>query len=129
MTILNLTIHDATPEQKAAGVREPVNKSMVKELLLFTSLPERYEISRRAVALANVVKKFENFEGKVMIGGAPYLLPVLEYTLSEIANCTPVYAYTDRESVEEPQPDGTVIKKTVFRHKGFVTGLGNWRVK
>lgn len=29
------------------------------------------------------------------------------------------YAYSERVSVEEPQPDGSVVKKNVFRHKGF----------
>lgn len=29
------------------------------------------------------------------------------------------YAYSERVSVEEAQPDGSVIKKNVFKHKGF----------
>lgn len=29
------------------------------------------------------------------------------------------YAYSQRESVEEVQEDGAVIKKSVFKHKGF----------
>ena len=29
------------------------------------------------------------------------------------------YAYSQRESVEVEQEDGTVIKKSVFKHKGF----------
>lgn len=31
------------------------------------------------------------------------------------------YAHSERESVEEAQPDGSVIKRVVFRHKGFFT--------
>ena len=29
------------------------------------------------------------------------------------------YAYSERVSVEEAQPDGSVVKKNVFKHKGF----------
>ena len=29
------------------------------------------------------------------------------------------YAFSERSSVEETQPDGSVIKKNVFKHKGF----------
>lgn len=29
------------------------------------------------------------------------------------------YAYSERVSVEEPQPDGSVVKKNIFKHKGF----------
>ena len=31
-----------------------------------------------------------------------------------------VYAFSVRESVEQPQPDGSVRKVNVFRHVGFV---------
>ena len=30
-----------------------------------------------------------------------------------------IYAYSERESVEETQSDGSVIKRNVFKHKGF----------
>jgi hypothetical protein len=29
------------------------------------------------------------------------------------------YAYSERVSVEEAGPDGTVVKKNIFKHKGF----------
>lgn len=29
------------------------------------------------------------------------------------------YAYSERIAIEEPQADGTVVKKSVFKHKGF----------
>lgn len=29
------------------------------------------------------------------------------------------YAYSERVSIEEPQPDGSVVKKNIFKHKGF----------
>lgn len=35
-----------------------------------------------------------------------------------------VYSFTERESVEEVQVDGSVIKKSVFKHKGFFMYYG-----
>jgi hypothetical protein len=32
----------------------------------------------------------------------------------------PLYAFSRREVQEEPQPDGSVKKVSVFRHVGFV---------
>lgn len=38
----------------------------------------------------------------------------------DIYPTTPIfYAYSERVSIEEPQPDGSVIKKNIFKHKGF----------
>ena len=38
----------------------------------------------------------------------------------DIYPTTPIfYAYSERMSIEEPQPDGSVVKKNVFKHKGF----------
>ena len=118
MTILNLTQHKASQAQLSAGVIEPANKAMVEELLLFTELPTIEDVLRRAKALANVVTKFEGHTGKVMIGGAPYLMGPLENALKE-AGCAPVYAFSNRESIEEVV-EGKTIKRTVFVHKGFV---------
>lgn len=118
-TILNLTQHKASDAQKHEGVFEPANKPLIEELLLFTTIPSKMELHRRAKALANVVAKFENHKGRVMIGGAPYLMPYLEDALIDIG-CTPVYAFSLRDSVEEVLDDGTTIKKAVFVHLGFV---------
>jgi hypothetical protein len=54
-----------------------------------------------------------------MIGGAPYLMGALEKALRE-CGFTPVYAFSKRESIDQPQPDGSVRKVAVFRHLGFV---------
>ena len=118
MTILNLTQHKVSAGQKHDGVFEPANKSMIKELLTFTSIPSKGDLHRRAKALANVVAQFENHQGKVMIGGAPYLMPYLEDALIDIG-CTPVYAFSIRDSVEE-EVDGKTLKRTTFTHLGFV---------
>ena len=55
-----------------------------------------------------------------MIGGAPYLMAPLENVLMK-NNRVPVYAFSVRESVEQIQSDGSVVKNNIFRHKGFVS--------
>lgn len=117
MTILNLTQHNATPEQREQSVVEPEDKQRVKQLLTFDNLPTADEIAGRAEALAAIAA--ESGAEAAMIGGAPYLMADLETAL-KVQGVRPVYAFSKREVVETTQPDGTVLKKTVFRHLGFV---------
>ena len=56
---------------------------------------------------------------KAMISGPPYLMSSLEAELIA-QNVQPVYAFSKRESTEKVQPDGSVVKKTVFRHVRFI---------
>lgn len=116
--ILNLTQHNATFEQKTNGVFEPANKQLVAQMLTFETIPSPEALRDRAQALAELIKKEENFQGDVMIGGAPFFMAPLESALIEIG-CNPVYAFSCRESIEEVQGD-QVIKKSIFRHIGFV---------
>ena len=67
--ILNLTQHPGTPDQ---GVTEPEEKSAVKALLDFSTLPSRGEIADRAAKLAAIA--VEAGAESAMIGGAPYLM-------------------------------------------------------
>lgn len=128
--ILNLTQHNATPEQKAQLVVEPrMTKEKIRELLTFEEIPTKEEIEARAKELARIaVSEASMYAGdtdneiwitRVMIGGAPYLMGALEKALRE-CGFTPVYAFSKRESEEIPQPDGSVKKIQVFRHVGFV---------
>ena len=39
---------------------------------------------------------------------------------SEIIPENALYAFSVRESVESVEPDGSLVKKNVFRHLGFV---------
>ena len=127
MKILNLTQHPATPEQVAAGVVEPRNKSAVQSALTFNTLPTREEVSARAEELAAIAASEVNNEGetesgeypRVMVGGAPFLMGPLEAALRAIY-LTPVYAFSVRESRETVKPGGAVEKVAVFRHAGFV---------
>jgi len=118
-SILNLTQHTATPEQKAQGVVEPSpeNKQHIQALLTFSALPTQREIMSRATVLAEIADGYGC--DAAMIGGAPYLMSALEHELRALG-IQPLYSFTLRESVEEHQPDGSVRKVAVFRHVGFV---------
>jgi len=116
---MNLTQHPATPEQVDAGVIEPSSelKGKVRDLLTFEDIPSKPEMTARAEALAEIVKK----EGYsiALVGGAPFFMSTLEKALIR-EGIKPVYAFSRRESVETTLPDGSVVKKNVFRHLGFV---------
>jgi len=130
-TILNLTQHVATPEQIEAGVFEPSaeDKKEIQKLLTFEEIKETDPWSRfqRAEKIAKIAIKYfpesynpeEDDRGRAMIGGAPYFMSKLERVLSEF-DISPMYAFSKRESVDQPQPDGSVRKVQVFRHAGFV---------
>jgi len=53
-----------------------------------------------------------------MLGGASYLICVLEEEISYFG--TPLYAFTKRIVEETKKADGTIEKKVIFKHEGFV---------
>ena len=145
--ILNLTQHNATPEQIKAGVVDlPLQyQEKLKKLLTFNELPDCNKIQKRAEAVGDLVEEFltddlspikdevkaimELEEDKridefkklklaFMIGGAPYLMSALEEELSYFG--IPLYAFTKRVVEEVVKEDGSVEKKAVFKHEGFV---------
>lgn len=117
--MLNLTQHNATPEQLAAGVVElPADlKEEVKGLLTFTTLEETMQLKERAYKIARIAK--EVGATHAMIGGAPFFMPVLESML-ELGDITAHYAFSQRVVVETTLPDGGIEKKAIFKHVGFV---------
>lgn len=115
--ILNLTQHPATPEQIAQGVVEPDYKKTIQELLTFVGMPTSEEVYIRAMEIAKIAHS-SGVEA-AMIGGAPYLMAPLHEWLTAW-NIRPLYAFSERKSVEETQPDGSVKKTAVFVHVGFV---------
>jgi hypothetical protein len=128
--ILNLTQHNATPEQEAQLVVEPrMCKDEIKKLLTFEEIPSKEEIEVRATKLARIaVSEASMYAGdtdneiwitRVMLGGAPFFMGALEKAVRE-CGFSPVYAFSKRESEDIPQPDGSVKKIQVFRHCGFV---------
>ena len=129
--IINLTQHYATKDQIVAGVidlPEDLREELVRRLT-FDELPGQGEAQQRAACLAGDLTEWlasADIVGidTVMIGGAPYLMCPLERYLTD-EGYTPVYAYSQRETYEEKQDDGSVRKIAVFRHGGFVQGAYN----
>ena len=117
MIILNMTQHDSTDAQKAQGVVEPEDKTIVQGLLTFNTIPSKEEMAERAEALAKVATS--HGVDSAMIGGAPYFMSALESAL-KAHGVKPMYAFSVRESADVPQADGSIRKVAVFRHLGFV---------
>lgn len=119
--ILNLTQHAATPEQIAQGVVDVIQAhgepEKLKALLTFESLPTAEQVYDRADAIAQLAQSY--FVDSAMIGGAPYLMGALERALNK-RGIKPVYAFSERVSVEQTQADGSVRKVNVFKHVGLV---------
>lgn len=122
--ILNLTQHIATPEQKDQGVYDlsEGKQKTLKELLTFEKLPTCEEIEVRAKAIAEIAVYEAQDTDEVMIGGAPYLMYPLIRALAKVG-LSAVFAFSEREVVEESQADGSVKKISVFKHKGFVPAV------
>lgn len=121
--ILNMTQHAASAEQKAAGTVDLAGADGValRRLLTFEQLPNAEEIKKRADAIADLAAAHSaGADGdRCMIGGAPFLIPALAEALRR-RGLVPVCAFSRRESVDEDQADGSVVKRSVFRHLGFV---------
>jgi hypothetical protein len=113
----------------------PDQRQELQKLLTFDDLPDADQIEDRAsdiAVLARLAFKRDPTLDAVMIGGAPFLMPVLqeEFLLEreladEHASDPPfrprvLYAFSRREAVDEPQADGSVRKTQIFRHIGFV---------
>lgn len=116
MKRINLTQHNATPEQECAP-RSGEEAREIKELLTFEEIPDVAEITRRAIAFAEIA--VVGGAAEAMIGGAPYLILALDPAL-RMRGIQPIYAFSTRESVEETLADGSVRKVARFRHLGFV---------
>lgn len=102
-------------------------RDKIHRLLNFENLPTAEDLEGRAKKLANIAHNYldENEEEvrfhSAMIGGAPFLMSSLEAWLREV-NVVPLYAFSKRESTEETRQDGSVEKRNVFNHLGFVEG-------
>lgn len=131
MRILNLTQHAATADQVADGVIElrEGEKEYVKELLTFDKIPSKEELEDRAHDLSlfactyDIIPDDDGMNelqpNAVMLGGAPFFMGTLE-RWCESVGLVVLYAFSERESIDAIQEDGSVIKKSIFKHKGFV---------
>lgn len=130
MKIINLTQHSVSDEQAKDGVIQlTIHHREICELLTFHEIPTESEIIERASKLAEIAlsviqnlrdrKNKPGLKGYAMIGGAPFLMPALEKELRR-RDIQPLYAFSKRSSVEEVSSSGATVKKSVFRHSGFV---------
>ena len=109
--IKNLTQHPPTSCQYGVAAVDPA----AVELLMFATPPSIEEINARAVALAALAVGSES----AMVGGAPYLMGPLVAALKAVG-VQPLFSFTERRSIEETQPDGSVRKTSVFSHVAWV---------
>ena len=131
--ILNLTQHTATPDQIVAGVVDlpELERQMLQKLLTFEELPSVQDLADRAAAILYLIEGTDWHPGQLdgesphfesaMIGGAPFLMPILAESLKE-SGLLPVYAFSQRVVEEQGDEAGSVRKVAVFRHIGFVPG-------
>lgn len=117
--IYNLTQHTPTQEQINAGVVNPDQSILaeLRELITFNQLPSKEVVEHRVRSVVEIVTK--NGYNAVMLGGAPFLMGRLETALKS-EGVKVVYSFTERKSVESTDENGNVVKKSVFKHVGFV---------
>jgi hypothetical protein len=114
--IFNLTQHAPSPEQRAEGVGDPP-----AEWLAVANFDDLDTVGEDVAKAVNVAVRLARQSGatRAMIGGAPFLMPPLAAALHD-AGVEPIFAFSVRESIEQPQPDGSVRKVAIFRHRGWV---------
>ena len=119
MSILNLTQHQATPDQLEAGVVDLPEKEQqqLQSWLTFTHIVPEASIVARAQAIAHLAHSMGY--NQVMIGGALWLMAPLTQALYQ-RGITPLFAFSTRETTEMAQADGSVIKSMRFKHDGFI---------
>lgn len=119
--ILNLTQHQATPVQRAAGVVDvkPEDIEALRTTLTFDEIPDTDEIGVRATLLAQMAARYGH--PHVMIGGALWLMAPLITALRN-RKLTPMFAFSKRVVREETDTNGTVTKTVTFIHEGFIEG-------
>lgn len=130
--IVNLTQHPASAEQIAAGVTDlpAEQRAALIQALTFESLPTAAEILAAAEDVAELAAQngLGDDDGdspapsSAMIGGAMWLMAPLAVALQQ-RGIEPLFAFSQRESVETPHLDGSVRKTAVFRHIGFVPAI------
>ena len=116
--IVNLTQHEVTEDQYKDGVFDvdQFDKYLIRKYLTFDEIPTVEEMEERAFWMAKIAYKYSYL---AMIGGAPYFMPYLIKELEKLG-IEAVYSFTKRVSVDSIGESGEVVKKSVFKHIGFV---------
>jgi len=96
-TVINVTQHKATEDQRLAGVVDLPENDHKKlcELLNFDEIPSYPEMTNRAYKIVRVLDNaFWDTDNKMatsaMIGGDPFFMPVLENIL-KLQDWNPIY--------------------------------------
>lgn len=131
MSIMNLTQHAASPEQKEAGVFDLPSEalSQVRDLITFRDLPSSQEMKDRAADVAAIAASLASpddrddpeggFALEAMIGGAGFFMRHLEDALNE-QGIKPIHAFSQRVVEETIGDDGAAVKTARFKHLGFI---------
>lgn len=133
MLYLNISQHLTTPEQRQAGVVDlPTRyRDELVRLLTFEEVPYADDVWTRAKLIGELVRHYlkesgirpeEDFNPNIgaMVGCALWLVGPLTYVLCHRVKVQCYFAFSKREVIEEPQPDGSVKKVSIFKHAGFV---------
>lgn len=113
--ILNLTQHQATEEQRTAGVVDLPAEFLphLRDALTFHALPQPENVAYRARLVVKIAHEAAQAMGatltQAMIGGAGYLMGPLERDLAA-ADIEPLHAFARREVVETAGLDGAAVK-------------------
>lgn len=118
MNVINLTQHRVTPEQAKEGIFD-LSEGLREKLVNLLTFPADYcreDLEKAAEAIVEIVKTVDCL--RAMIGGLPAFMPVLEKALIKegVAVC---YARSERVSVDQAMPDGSVRKVATFKHAGL----------
>ncbi|NCC26391.1 MAG: hypothetical protein EOM25_14525 [Deltaproteobacteria bacterium] len=116
----------ASPETRDTVLRSRVESILA---LVFDELAQwrRDQTEKAAELFANGERiaawsVATTYIGQAMIGGAPYLTERLAKRLKEL-DVEPLYAASERASVEQTMSDGTVRKVVSFAHLGFIPSV------
>jgi len=123
MKILNVSNHKLTPEQ-IQMIQDYFDSDDSVEIVelpddireQFKNLPP--DISKRAEIAANIIDfiEKENIDNVHADGEAHFIHILINYIYDDYGGYVRVFKfYSKRESVEETLPDGSVIKKNVFK--------------
>ena len=115
--MINLTQHKATPEQ-GEMVAQAVDNNEIRALLNVAPGASGMTLPGQVIGLTDWAEEVGAGEKIAMVGGHAYLTQALTARLVSLGWVV-VMAETARESVEARQPDGSVVKRNVFKHCGW----------
>lgn len=121
---LNISNHTLSFEQveelKAKGFDEIVELPAELKAAWAQCNPESYR------DLCKKIKDFMKENGITSAHLAGFPAAVSYMCVKPVRGTAFFYAFSERVSVEETQADGSVVKKNVFKHKGFFEYELNW---